>query len=158
MRYAELARALAIPEGDLAPARPVRETVLLLRRAKGMVVDANDVDSTSAGSFFVNPVVDDAGLAAIEERADALGPMPRFSMHDGRWKLSAGWLIERAGFAKGYARGPVGVSRKHALALVHRGGGTTAQLLDLARDIRDAVDVRFGVRLVPEPVLVGCAL
>jgi UDP-N-acetylmuramate dehydrogenase len=158
VRYAELARALAVPEGDRAPARPVRETVLLLRRAKGMVVDANDVDSTSAGSFFVNPVVDDAGLAAIEELADALGPMPRFSMPDGRWKLSAGWLIERAGFAKGYTRGPVGVSRKHALALVHRGGGTTAQLLDLARDIRDAVDGRFGVRLVPEPVLVGCAL
>jgi UDP-N-acetylmuramate dehydrogenase len=156
VRYAELARALAVAEGAHAPARRVRESVILLRRAKGMVVDASDPDSTSAGSFFVNPVVDDAGLAAIEARARALGPMPRFTMPDGRWKLSAGWLIERAGFAKGYVRGSVGVSNKHALALVHRGGGTTDELLGLARAIRDAVDARFGVRLVPEPVLVGC--
>jgi UDP-N-acetylmuramate dehydrogenase len=158
VRYAELARALGVAERDRAPARRVRETVLALRHAKGMVVDPTDPDSTSAGSFFVNPVVDDAGLAAIEERARAIGPMPRFAMPGETWKLSAGWLIERAGFAKGYVRGAVGVSSKHALALVHRGGGTTEALLDLARAIRDTVDARFGVRLVPEPVLVGCTL
>jgi UDP-N-acetylmuramate dehydrogenase len=158
VRYAELARALAVAEGDRAPIRRVRETVIALRRAKGMVVDPRDPDSTSAGSFFVNPVVDDAGLAAIEMRAGDVGPMPRFAMPDGAWKLSAGWLIERGGFPKGHTRGHVGVSTKHALALVHRGGGTTNELLDLARAIRDGVEARFGVRLVAEPVLVGCAL
>ncbi len=164
VRYAELAKALALREGGTAPARTIRDTVLRLRRAKGMVVDAADSDSVSAGSFFVNPVVDDAGLRDVERRARDAGlasddaPMPRFAMPGGRWKLSAGWMIERVGFPKGFGGGHVGVSRKHALALVHRGGGSTRELLDLARAIRDAIHARFGLVIVPEPVLVGCAL
>jgi UDP-N-acetylmuramate dehydrogenase len=176
VRYAELARALGDGGegrgggggGEEQRARAsvlaVRSTVLALRRAKGMVVDAADPDSVSAGSFFVNPVVTADALAAIEARAKSAGvlaggeTMPRFTMSDARWKLSAGWLIERAGFAKGFTSGHVGVSRKHALALVHRGGGTTGELLELARAIRDAVHARFGVTLAPEPVLVGCVL
>jgi UDP-N-acetylmuramate dehydrogenase len=164
VRYAELARALGVDEGGEAAPQTIRDTVIRLRRAKGMVLDAGDPDSVSAGSFFVNPVVDDAGLRDVEARAKDAGlasdaaPMPRFAMADGRWKLSAGWMIERVGFPKGFGDGHVGVSRKHALALVHRGGGTTRELLDLARAIRAAVRDRFGLVVVPEPVLVGCAL
>lgn len=164
VRYAELARALGVREGDGASPSAVRDTVIRLRRAKGMVVDASDPDSVSAGSFFVNPVVDDAGLLDVERRARDAGltsdaaPMPRFATKDGRWKLSAGWMIERVGFPKGFGEGSVGVSRKHALALVHRGGGSTRELLELARAIRAAIEHRFGIVVVPEPVLVGCAL
>jgi UDP-N-acetylmuramate dehydrogenase len=164
VRYAELARALGVREGDAAPTSTIRDTVLRLRRAKGMVVDGNDPESASAGSFFVNPVVDDDGLRDVEKRARDAGligdgeTMPRFAMADGRWKLSAGWMIERAGFPKGFGDGAVGVSKKHALALVHRGGGSTRELLDLARTSRDALQARFGIVVVPEPVLVGCSL
>jgi len=111
----------------------------------------------SAGSFFTNPIVGEDLARAVRERSGGT-PVPVFPAGDGRVKLSAGWLEEHAGFAKGYGEGRVGVSRKHALALVHRGGGTTAELLALARTIRDGVRARFGVELVPEPVMVGCTL
>jgi UDP-N-acetylmuramate dehydrogenase len=101
------------------------------------------------GSFFTNPIVDDAALARLP--ADA----PRWPAGPGRVKLSAGWLIERAGITKGLRRGPVGVSSAHALALVHHGGGTTAALVALARDVRDAVAARFDITLAPEPIFVG---
>jgi len=153
VRYAELARSLAVDEGARAPLAAVREAVIALRRAKGMVLDPADPESVSAGSFFVNPVVDAATLAAVAARAAAAPPS--FPAGDGRYKISAGWLVERAGFVKGWGPGRVGVSRKHALALVHRGGGTTAELLALARTIRDGVRAILGVTLEPEPVLVG---
>jgi UDP-N-acetylmuramate dehydrogenase len=146
--YAELARALGIAAGERAPLAAVRDTVIALRRGKGMVVDPADPESRSAGSFFTNPLVDPATAAGLGPEA------PRWPQPDGRVKLSAGWLIERAGFAKGYRRGAVGISNKHALALVHRGGGTTAELLALAREIQDRVRERLGVELTPEPVLV----
>jgi UDP-N-acetylmuramate dehydrogenase len=155
VRYAELAKALGIREGERAPMGVVRDTVLPLRRGKGMVLDAADPDSVSAGSFFVNPLVDGAKLAAVEERAGERPP--RFEAGEGKWKLAAGWLVERAGFVKGWGEGRVGVSRKHALALVNRGGATTAELLSVARTIRDGVWARFDVELEPEPVFVGCA-
>lgn len=164
VRYAELARTLGVPEGGRGPLDVVRDTVVRLRRGKGMVLDPGDPESRSAGSFFMNPIVTSDVLADVERRADlrgALRPgetMPRFPAADGRVKLSAGWLIERAGFTRGYGGGAVGVSKKHALALVHRGGGTTRELLALARTIRDGVASAFGVVLVPEPLLVGCAL
>ncbi len=160
--YAELARALGVAEGARAPLARVRETVIELRRGKGMVLDPSDADSTSAGSFFMNPIVADADLPAIEARIRAKlgdGPkVPRFPATPGRTKLPAAWLIERAGFAKGFGEGAVGISRKHTLALVHRGGGTTRELLALARTVRDGVAEAFGVSLQPEPVMVGCAL
>ena len=158
VRYAELARGLDVPVGGTAPVEQVREVVLALRRGKGMVVDRADPDSRSAGSFFTNPQVDEAGLASVAGRVrERLGDveLPGHPDGGGRTKLSAAWLIDRAGFAKGHGDGPVGLSSKHVLALVHRGGGTTGDLLAVAREVRDGVDAAFGVRLVPEPVLVG---
>jgi UDP-N-acetylmuramate dehydrogenase len=153
VRYPELARALDLPEGGRAPLRQLRETVIALRRAKGMVLDPNDPESVSAGSFFVNPIVDAATLSDVSARAGA--PPPSFDAGGGRHKIAAAWLVERAGFVKGSGDGRVGISRKHALALVHRGGGTTSELVALARSIRDRVRDRFGVALAPEPVPVG---
>jgi UDP-N-acetylmuramate dehydrogenase len=153
IRYPELARALDVEVGESAPLPEVREAVLGLRRGKGMVVDPADPDSVSAGSFFTNPFVTEYQLAEVARRADA--PPPAFPADDGRVKTSAAWLIERAGFTKGYGEGPVGLSTKHTLALVNRGGGTTAQLVSLAREIADEVRRRFGVELRPEPVFVG---
>ncbi len=162
IRYTELARSLGVAEGEPAPLRAVREAVLALRRSKGMVLDAADPDSVSAGSFFTNPTMDVAEADALAERARAhLGAgvdMPRFPGDDGRVKVPAAWLIERAGFTRGHGAGRAGISSKHALALVNRGDATTRELLDLARTIRDGVEHRFGVRLAPEPVLVGCSL
>jgi UDP-N-acetylmuramate dehydrogenase len=159
IRYAELARELGLRVGDRAPLGEVRAAVLALRRAKGMVVDPADPDAVSAGSFFTNPVLDAAAFAALERRArerlgDGVRP-PRFPEPDGRTKTSAAWLIERAGFAKGLRRGPVGLSGKHALALVNLGGARTEDLVALAREIAAGVREAFGVDIVPEPVFVG---
>ena len=148
VRAGDLARAVG--EGR-APLAVVRDAVLALRRSKGMVLDAADPDTRSAGSFFTNPVVDAATAAAIPGATTYPEP-------DGRVKLSAAWLIEQAGFAKGAFDGPVGLSSKHTLALVHRGGGSSDDLLRVARAVRDGVQQRFGVTLVPEPVLVGMTL
>jgi UDP-N-acetylmuramate dehydrogenase len=152
IRYPELAKALGIAEGGSAPLARVRETVIALRRGKGMVVDPADPESRSAGSFFTNPLVDSATVARL---AAQVGPsMPRWPQPGGMTKLSAGWLIERAGFTKGYTVGRVGISHKHALALVNRGGATAAELLGLAAEIVDGVRAKLGVQLVPEPVIV----
>ena len=160
IRYAELARALDVNEGEAAPLARTRETVIRLRRGKGMVVDPRDPDSISAGSFFVNPVMDDAAFAALQARASARGvdaKLPRFPGDGGLHKVSAAWLIEQAGFPKGYGEGRVGISRKHALALVNRGGATTRELLALASTIERGVFEAFGVSLAREPVMVGLA-
>ena len=146
VRAGDLATAIG---AERAPLAQVRDAVLALRRRKGMVLDPGDPDSRSAGSFFTNPVV------APEQ---AVAGAPAFPQADGTVKLSAAWLIEQAGFAKGSFDGPVGLSTKHTLAIVHRGGGTTADLLRVARTIRDGVRDRFGITLEPEPVLVGTTL
>jgi UDP-N-acetylmuramate dehydrogenase len=162
LRYAELARALDVEVGAAAPLAEVREAVLRLRRGKGMVIDPGDPDSVSAGSFFTNPIVEAGDFEALEGRAaDRLGPEvrpPRFPEPDGRVKTSAAWLIEHAGFSKGYGDGRIGISAKHALALVNRGGGTTAELVALASEIAGGVRAAFGVELRPEPTLVGVSL
>jgi UDP-N-acetylmuramate dehydrogenase len=146
IRYPELARALGVAVGDRVPVGDVRAAVLRLRRAKGMVLDAGDPDTRSAGSFFTNPL-----LPADRVPVDA----PSYPEADGRVKVPAAWLIEQSGFAKGAFDGPIGISSKHTLALVNRGGGTTADLLRVARAVRDGVHERFGIELEPEPVLVG---
>jgi len=160
--YAELARALAVQVGERPPLRDVRQAVLALRRSKGMVIDPHDPESVSAGSFFVNPVLSSEAFSALEQTvADRLGPEvrpPGWPELDGRIKTSAAWLIERAGFHRGYGNGPVGVSHKHTLALVNRGGASTAELVTLARELRDGVRERFGIELQPEPTLVGVEL
>jgi UDP-N-acetylmuramate dehydrogenase len=155
MRYAELARRLDVPVGGTAPLAEVREAVLDLRRGKGMVIDPDDPDSVSAGSFFTNPILEPDAFAALESRTGVEQRPPAFPEPDGRIKTSAAWLIERAGFTRGYGHGRVGISTKHTLALVNRGGGTTEELMALARDIADGVHAAFGVALHPEPVLVG---
>jgi UDP-N-acetylmuramate dehydrogenase len=146
--YAELARTLDVEVGQRATAAEVREAVLGLRRGKGMVLDPADHDTWSAGSFFTNPVV------PAELVPDGAPTWPA----DGGVKTSAAWLIERAGFGKGYGNGRVSLSTKHTLALSNRGSATTADLLALAREIRDGVEAAYGIRLVNEPVLVGCSL
>ena len=162
VRYAELARALGIAEGERAPLADVRAAVLALRRRKGMVIDPADPDSVSAGSFFTNPVLGAAAFAELEERArEWLGDevrVPRFPQADGSVKTSAAWLIERAGFERGHGDpATVAISDKHTLALTNRGAGTTQQLVALAREIAVAVQETFGVELAPEPVFVGHA-
>ncbi|WP_068159051.1 UDP-N-acetylmuramate dehydrogenase [Rhodococcus phenolicus] len=161
--YRELATALGAGEGERRPAAEVREQVLTLRRGKGMVLDAADHDTWSAGSFFTNPVVPDdalpAVLAAVAARVGTEVRVPRFPA-DGGTKLSAGWLIERAGFGKGFPSedAPARLSTKHTLALTNRGHASTADLVALARQVRDGVQEAFGVRLEPEPVPVGCRI
>jgi UDP-N-acetylmuramate dehydrogenase len=147
VRYAELAARLGIELGDVAPAASVREAVLELRRSKGMVLDPLDPDSVSAGSFFTNPLV-----AVAPEGA------PSWPDPSGLVKVSAAWLIEHSGFTKGWGSGPAGLSTKHTLALVNRGSASTADLLTVARTVRDGVADRFGITLVNEPVIVGGVL
>jgi UDP-N-acetylmuramate dehydrogenase len=160
LRYPELARELGVDLGESAPLRDVRDAVLRLRRRKGMVIDPDDPDSVSAGSFFTNPILDPDGFALLEARVRRkLGPNarpPAFPEGDGRVKTSAAWLVERAGFGRGYGSpGRIALSDKHTLALTNRGGGTALELLALAREIADGVQREFGVELVPEPVIVG---
>jgi UDP-N-acetylmuramate dehydrogenase len=125
-----------------------------------MVIDPDDPDSVSAGSFFTNPILEAEAFEELERRvAERLGPdlrPPRFPEPDGRVKTSAAWLVERAGFGRGHgAPGPIMVSTKHSLALTNRGGGTTLELVALARSVAEAVREQFGVELAPEPVFVG---
>ncbi len=155
IRYAELARTLGVDVGDRAPLADVRAAVLGLRRGKGMVLEEADPDTYSVGSFFVNPVLDPTAHAGLLRRCAGLGVPPAWPGDDGRVKTSAAWLIERAGFTKGYQRDGVGISGKHTLALTNRGTGSTKALLDLAGEIRDGVHHRFAVTLRPEPVLVN---
>ncbi|WZH50588.1 MAG: UDP-N-acetylmuramate dehydrogenase [Nocardioides alkalitolerans] len=155
VRYAELARTLGVAVGERAPLADVRAAVLGLRAGKGMVLDAADHDTWSAGSFFTNPVLDAATAATLPPDA------PRFPQPDGTVKTSAAWLIDHAGFGKGFALADdaaVSLSTKHPLALTNRGDATTEELLALARAVRDGVERAYGVRLVNEPVTVGCAL
>ena len=154
LRYAQLARHLGRELGQDAPLELVAQAVLDLRRSKGMVLDGTDPDTRSAGSFFTNPVLDRAGLARLVDMAPGV---PTFPAPAGT-KVAAAWLVEKAGFAKGYRLGGAAISAKHALALTARDGGTTADLLALARAVREGVLGRFGVLLEPEPVLVGVHL
>jgi len=155
--YPELARALGLDPGGRAPLAEVRAAVLGLRRGKGMVLDPNDPDTRSAGSFFLNPVLSAGQFAALERAA---GPgVPHYPAGPGQLKVPAAWLIEQAGFGRGYRHpGGARISAKHTLALVNPGGASTASLLALAQEVRETVRGRFGVALACEPVLVGTSL
>lgn len=154
IRYPELARTLGVEVGERVEACDVRAAVLGLRAGKGMVLDGADHDTWSAGSFFTNPVLPAA--APLPEGA------PQWPAGDGLVKTSAAWLIQAAGFEKGYSvpggTSAASLSTKHALALTNRGDASAADLLDLARTIRDGVRDTFGITLEPEPVLVDCSL
>ncbi|MFD8999168.1 UDP-N-acetylmuramate dehydrogenase, partial [Streptomyces abikoensis] len=162
IRYAETARTLGVEQGDRVPAVRARETVLKLRAGKGMVLDPEDHDTWSAGSFFTNPILTaaehEAFLARVTERLGADVMPPAFPAGDGLVKTSAAWLIDKAGFTKGYGSGPARISGKHTLALTNRGSASTEDLLALAREVRDGVHAAFGVTLVNEPVTVGVSL
>ena len=148
--YAELAARLGVAVGERAASGDVREAVLDLRRGKGMVLDSADHDTWSVGSFFTNPVVE---ADRVPEGAPAW-PQPQ-----GGVKTSAAWLVERAGFPRGYPEGGAArLSTKHTLAITNRGSASTSDVIALAREIRDGVLGRFGIELTPEPVLLGCAL
>jgi UDP-N-acetylmuramate dehydrogenase len=154
LRYAELTRALG--GQSQAPLADVRETVLALRRSKGMVLDPEDPDTRSSGSFFTNPILDDDAFATLSERAgDGVPSYPEPGNHH---KVPAAWLIDHAGFVKGYGSGQARLSTKHVLAVTNPGDASAADVLSLAREIRDGVRNRFGVTLVNEPVLVGLEL
>ncbi|MYU20873.1 UDP-N-acetylmuramate dehydrogenase [Streptomyces sp. SID8352] len=162
LRYAETARALGVAAGDRVAVGRARETVLKLRAGKGMVLDPEDHDTWSAGSFFTNPILTDEEFAAFRARvAGRLGDdaePPAYPAGEGRTKTSAAWLIDRAGFPKGYGEGPARISTKHTLALTNRGTATTEDLLALAREVVAGVADAFGVTLVNEPVTVGVTL
>jgi UDP-N-acetylmuramate dehydrogenase len=163
IRYAELATALGVAPGDRVDGAEARAAVIELRQRKGMVIDPADPDTRSAGSFFLNPVIDPATLAAVETAARArCGPdtkVPRYDAGNGQVKVPAAWLIERSGFTRGYNPGDgARISSKHTLALVNDGSASTAALLSLAREIRDGVHATFGVALTPEPILVNTTL
>ncbi|MFP1627461.1 UDP-N-acetylmuramate dehydrogenase [Streptomyces sp. 5K101] len=162
MRYAETAKALGVEVGDRVPAAEARDTVLRLRAGKGMVLDAEDHDTWSAGSFFTNPILTAAEyetfLGRVRDRLGDGAVPPAYPAGDGLTKTSAAWLIDRAGFTKGYGTGPARISTKHALALTNRGEATTEDLLALAREVVAGVRDAFGVTLVNEPVTVGVSL
>ena len=154
VRYADVERHLA-GRGVAAPSlADVRESVLAVRRAKSMVLDSADDNRRSCGSFFVNPVVGAEEAAKVEARALDPG-MPRWSQADGRVKLSAAWLIEQAGFRRGQRAGPVGLSTRHALAIVAHDDARARDVAAFARRVQGAVEERFGIRLTPEPVYWG---
>ena len=172
VRYGELSRVLGVEPGDRVPLPDARAAVLQLRRGKGMVLDPADPDTRSAGSFFTNPVVTASQHADLAARIPADGAVggggadgrgiPHWPADDGRVKLSAAWLIEHAGFSKGFRlagdEDGARISTKHALALTNPGNGSTASLIRLASHIRAGVRAEFGVELTNEPVLVGVAL
>lgn len=157
LRYGELATALNADPGQRADPAQVRAAVLSLRARKGMVLDESDRDTWSVGSFFTNPVVSRAEFDRLAASVD--GTVPNYPAPDGV-KLAAGWLVERSGFGKGYpgSDAPARLSTKHALAVTNRGNATTADVIALARTVRDGVRTTFGIELTPEPILLGCAI
>lgn len=151
--YPELARQFARPGAPAPTPGAVRRAVLETRRGKSMLLDPNDENGRSCGSFFLNPELTAAELDALRARAPA--PPPTYPQPDGRIKVPAAWLIEQAGFSRGQRFGAVGISSRHALALVCHAGATSRQLVAAAHRIRDGVERAFGVALAPEPRFFG---
>jgi len=152
VRYPELRRYLEERGESVEDLRAVRDAVIAIRKRKGMVLDPTDPDTRSDGSFFMNPIIEDADFATFKQRADSA---PNFPANDGTVKLSAAWLIEHAGFSKGFVHGNVGLSAKHTLAVVNRGGGTAREVRELVKMVQDRVREQFGVEIHPEPNFIG---
>jgi UDP-N-acetylmuramate dehydrogenase len=134
----------------------VRDAVRQIRQSKGMLIVAGDDDCRSAGSFFKNPVLSPESYQSLKDRAAARGlEIPAYPAPGQTHKIPAAWLVEQAGFPKGYNKGPVGISRKHSLAIVNRGGARAADVVALKNEIQARVEDQFGIRLVPEPVMIG---
>jgi UDP-N-acetylmuramate dehydrogenase len=155
IRYADLKRYFA-ERGNSPSLADVREAVRSIRASKGMLITPGDEDCRSAGSFFKNPVLPDAEYKSLHERAQERGlQIPSYPALNAYRKISAAWLVENSGFAKGYNRGPVGISRKHALAIVNRGGARAADIIALKDEIQQGVSQKWGIQLQTEPVFVG---
>jgi UDP-N-acetylmuramate dehydrogenase len=150
--YAELAKKLGVEVGEKAPVADTRKAVMELRAAKGMLLNPDDKDSWSAGSFFTNPIVSVEVAAKLPEEA------PKWPTSDGRIKTSAAWLIEHSGIDKGKSHGGARISTKHVLALTNSGSATAEELVQLAREVRNSVQEKFGITLEPEVNLVGISL
>ena len=150
--YAELAKKLGVEVGEKAPVVDVRRAVMELRAAKGMLLNPDDKDSWSAGSFFTNPIISVEIASQLPEGA------PKWPLADGRVKTSAAWLIEHSGIDKGHAHGGARVSTKHVLALTNTGDATATELVELAREVRASVQAKFGITLEPEVNLIGISL
>lgn len=150
--YAELAKKLGIEVGEKAPVIDTRKAVLELRASKGMLLNPEDKDSWSAGSFFTNPIVSTEIASALPEGA------PKWPTSDGRVKTSAAWLIENSGIDKGQSHGGARISTKHVLALTNSGSATAEEIAQLARKVRASVQEKFGITLEPEVNLVGITL
>lgn len=159
LEYDDLKKFFAAQPGAPQPTlRQVRDAVRSIRQAKAMLLVPGDEDCRSAGSFFKNPLVSEAEAVrvhALAAKRVPAKPLPRYPAENGKVKLPAAWLVEQSGFHKGYARGPVGISRKHALAIVNRGGATAKDILALKEEIQHRVFDAWGVSLHPEPVFVG---
>ena len=156
IEYADLKKFFAVAGG--APTlQQTRDAVRQIRLSKAMLIVPNDDDCRSAGSFFKNPILTPEQAGAVTAKAAALGltAPPQYPAPEGKAKLSAGWMVENSGFAKGYARGRVAISRKHALAIVNRGGARAADIMALKDEVQRGVKETFGVELAPEPVFVG---
>jgi UDP-N-acetylmuramate dehydrogenase len=151
VRYPELRKYLDERGASADDLPEVRDAVIAIRRRKGMVLDPNDPDTRSDGSFFMNPII---SRSAFEELAAHVGNLPNFPAGD-EVKLSAAWLIENAGFTKGFKHGKVGLSSKHSLAIINRGGGTAREVVELVRMIQQKVREKFGVEIQPEPNFIG---
>jgi UDP-N-acetylmuramate dehydrogenase len=155
LEYADLKKYFA-GRGGSPSLGEVREAVRHIRAGKAMLIVAGDEDCRSAGSFFKNPVLSAAQRQQLQQRAEALGlQVPSYPALSAQHKVSAAWLVEHSGFGKGYSRGPVGISRKHALAIVNRGGASAADVIALKNEIQHGVAEKFGIELAPEPVFVG---
>jgi len=156
VRYPELQRHLS--NLQKVTLQQVREAILTIRRQKAMVIDPSDLDSRSVGSFFMNPVIADKQYVALKDYLVTSGTekdLPSFQAPNGGVKISAAWLIEKAGIKRGYGYGNVGTSTKHALAIVNRGGGTAKEVVELKEIIQQRVFDSFGISLTPEPMFVG---
>jgi UDP-N-acetylmuramate dehydrogenase len=155
LAYADLRKYFANRNGTPSLAQ-VREAVREIRASKSMLITPGDEDARSAGSFFKNPVLSAEEFEELKRRAAARSlEIPSYPALDARHKVSAAWLVEQSGFSKGYARGAVGISRKHALAIVNRGQATAAEIVAFKDEIQERVREMWGVSLEPEPVFVG---
>ncbi|MDD4932020.1 MAG: UDP-N-acetylmuramate dehydrogenase [Methylacidiphilaceae bacterium] len=155
LRYPDLLAFFS--KKDTPPSlQEIREAVLQIRRSKAMIIAADEEDSRSVGSFFKNPILESAAFAELWSRAEKRGlTPPSYPTGGGKHKIPAAWLVENTGFPKGFHRASVGISRRHALAIVNRGGATAAEVVAFMGEIQDAVEALFAVRLQPEPVFVG---
>lgn len=156
LRYKDVQQIFS--DNDSPTLKEVSDAVIEIRSRKSMVINENDPNSRSAGSFFKNPIVSEEAFSKIEEKAKEFGineTVPRFTTSDGQVKIPAAWLIEHTGFHKGYERGQVGLSTNHTLAIINRGNATAKDVIELMKEIQEKVEEKFSVCLKPEPVFVG---